>query len=204
MLHWRKEKMKRFLIAALVVLLSTCLGLAQRDLQISLKGNTEKEQQKKNQLEKLLKQYKLSKWIFTKNILIDEQTRIPHSHPVLTLNTNQLDNDLFTLSTFIHEQLHWFEEANPKQRDQAIEELKIIYPDAPGGPPEGARDKYSTYLHLIVCYLEYEGMKELVGSEKAKPIIEESSKRFYRWIYRTVLSDGATLKAVVEKQGLKL
>ncbi len=196
--------MKRVLIATLVVLLSTCLGLAQQNLQISLKGNTEKEQQKKNQLEKLLKQYNLSKWIFTKNILIDEQTRIPHSHPVLTLNTNQLDNDLATLSTFIHEQLHWFEEANPKQRDKAIEELKIIYPDAPSGPPEGARDKYSTYLHLIVCYFEYEGMKELVGSEKAKQIIEESSKRFYKWIYRTVLSDGSKLKAVVEKQGLKL
>src|SRR5688572_7969170 len=120
MLHLRKEKMKRFLIAVFVVLFSTCPALAQQDLQISLKGNTEKEQQKKNQVEKLLKQYKPSKWIFTKNILIDEQTRIPHSHPVLTLNTNQLDNDLATLSTFIHEQLHWFEEANPTQRDKAI------------------------------------------------------------------------------------
>jgi hypothetical protein len=196
--------MKRLLIAFVLILSSTFLTHAQVGLHISLKTNTEKELQKKNQLERLIKQYNLSKWIFTKNILIDERTRIPHSHPVLTLNTNQLDDDLATLSTFIHEQIHWFEEANAKQRDKAIEELKAIYPEAPSGPPEGARDRYSTYLHLIVCYLEYEGMKELVGAEKAKQVIEESSKRYYKWVYRTVISEEGKLKAVMEKQGLKI
>ena len=196
--------MKGLLIASIVVIFSTCLVHAQQGLQITLKANTEKELQKKIQLERLLKQYNLSKWIYTKSILIDEQTRIPHSHPVLTLNTNQLDDDLATLSTFIHEQIHWFEEANPKQRDKAIEDLRTLYPEAPSGPPEGARDRYSTYLHLIVCYLEYQGMNELVGSEKAKQVIEVSSKRFYRWIYRTVLSDESKLKAVLDKQGLKI
>lgn len=196
--------MKRLITAFGLILFSSSLAYAQADLQISLKANTEKENQKKIQLERLLKQYRLSKWIFTNRVLIDEQTRIPHSHPVLTLNTNQLDDDLAALSTFIHEQIHWFEEANPKQRDKAIEELKTIYPEAPSGPPEGARDQYSTYLHLIVCYLEYQGMKELVGSEKAKLVMEISSKRFYRWIYRTVLSDESKLKAVTEKQGLKI
>ncbi len=196
--------MKRLITAFVLIFFSACLAHAQADVEISLKANTEKEQQKKIQLERLLKQYNLSKWIFTSSVLIDEQTRIPHSHPVLTLNTNQLDDDLATLSTFIHEQIHWFEEANPKQRDKAIEELKTLYPDAPGGPPEGARDRYSTYLHLIVCYLEYQGMKELVGNEKAKQVIEVSSKRFYKWIYRTVLSDESRIKAVLDKQGIKI
>ena len=196
--------MKKSLGSFSAILLCVTLTFAQQDLQISLKNNTEKERQKKSQLEKLLKQYDLSKWIITRSILIDEQARIPHSHPVLTLNTNQLDDDLATLSTFIHEQIHWFEEANPKQRDKAIEELRTIYPEAPSGPPEGARDRESTYLHLIVCYLEYEGMKELVGAERAKQVIETSSKRFYKWVYRTVLSDESKLKAVIEKQGLKI
>ncbi|HEX5734515.1 MAG TPA: hypothetical protein VF131_16890 [Blastocatellia bacterium] len=196
--------MKKLLSSFWIILLCATLSNAQQDLQISLKNNTEKERQKKSQLERLLKQYDLSKWILTKSILIDEHTRIPHSHPVLTLNTDQLDDDLGTLSTFIHEQIHWFEEANPKQRDKAIEELKKMYPDAPGGPPEGARDKYSTYLHLIVCYFEYEGMKQLVGDERAKQVIEGLSRHHYRWIYRTVLSDGSKLKAVFDKQGLKI
>ena len=196
--------MKRLITAFLLILCSSCLAYAQADVRISLKSNTEKENQKKIQLERLLKQYNLSKWIFTNSVLIDEQTRIPHSHPVLTLNANQPDDDLATLSTFIHEQIHWYEEANPTQRDKAIEELKTIYPDAPGGPPEGARDKDSTYLHLIVCYLEYQAMKELVGNEKAKQVIEVSSKRFYKWIYRTVLSEESKLKGVMDKQGIKI
>jgi hypothetical protein len=196
--------MKKVFAASLLLLFSASLGHAQEALQISLKNNSEKENQKKAQTERLLKQYNLSKWLFTKSILIDEKTRIPHSHPVLTLNTDQLDDDTGAVSIFIHEQIHWFEEANAAARDKAIEELKVMYPEAPGGPPEGARDRYSTYLHLIVCYLEYQGMKELVGNEKAKQVIEASSKRFYRWIYRTVLSDEPKLRAVVEKHGLKI
>jgi hypothetical protein len=194
--------MKRSLIASTLVLLLIFSGLAQEGLQISTKNQTEKELRKKEQLERLLKQHDLSKWIHTKAILIDEQAPIPHSHPVLTLNADQIDDDLGTLSTFIHEQIHWLEEAKPTQREKAIEELKLIYPDAPNGPPEGARNRYSTYLHLIVCYLEYEGMTELAGSEKARQIVEALSKRYYKWVYRTVLNDTAKIKAVVEKHGL--
>jgi hypothetical protein len=40
-------------------------------------------------LERLLKQYDLSKWIFTRKVIID-QGEIPHSHPVLTLHTRHL------------------------------------------------------------------------------------------------------------------
>ncbi|HYP29399.1 MAG TPA: hypothetical protein VE262_21995 [Blastocatellia bacterium] len=196
--------MKKLFAASLLVLVSVSLAHAQGALQISLKSGSEKENQKKAQIERLLKQYDLSKWLFTKSVLIDEQTGIPHSHPVLTLNADELDDDPRTLATFIHEQIHWFGDANRAGVEKAIEELKMMYPQAPGGPPEGARNSYSTYLHLIVCYLEYQGMKELVGNEKAKQVIEASSKRFYKWIYRTVLSDEAKLRAVVEKHGLKI
>jgi hypothetical protein len=194
--------MKKVVVSLCIILLSASLSRAGQDVEISLKNNTEKEIQKKNQLERLLKQYHLSKWIFTRKVLIDEQTAIPHSHPVLTLNTGQLDNDLAVLSSFIHEQIHWLEESKPEQREKAIAELKAIYPDAPSGPPQGARNSYSTYLHLIVCHLEYEAMRELVGDEKAKQVIETTSKYYYGWIYRTVLSDGPKIKAVVERNKL--
>ncbi|HKY05818.1 MAG TPA: hypothetical protein VJQ56_13060 [Blastocatellia bacterium] len=194
--------MKRALVVFTLVLLAALSGLAQEGVQVSTKNNTEKELRKKEQLERLLKQHDLSKWIHTRAVLIDEQTGIPHSHPVLTLNADQIDDDPGTLSTFIHEQLHWLAEAKPAQKEKAIEELKGIYPQAPAGPPEGARNLYSTYLHLIVCYLEYDGMRELLGDEKARQLIEGLSKRYYKWVYRTVLNDAAKIKAVVEKHGL--
>jgi hypothetical protein len=82
--------------------------------------------------------------------------------------------------------------------------LEALYPDAPGGPPEGARDKHSTYLHLMVCYLEYESMIGLVGPERARHVIEESSRSYYKWIYATVLKDGPRISAVIQKNKLKL
>jgi len=36
-------------------------------------------------------------------------TEIPHSHPQITLNTWVRDEDLGLLSTYLHEQLHWYE-----------------------------------------------------------------------------------------------
>src|SRR5262249_41281436 len=65
------------------------------------------EAQTKEQLLRLLKTYDVSRWIFTKSIVIDERA-IPHSHPVLTLHARHLQDDELLLSTFVHEQFHWF------------------------------------------------------------------------------------------------
>ena len=169
-------------------------------VEVSLKNNSEREIQTKRQLERLIKEHGLSKWTFTRKVMIDEKERIPHSHPVLTLNTRYLNDDLRLVSIFVHEQLHWHEEKYPEQRDRAMEELKVIFPNAPAKPPAGARDKSSTYLHLIVCYLEYEAMKELAGADKAREIM--GSWPYYTWVYQTVLSDGPKIKAVIEKHKL--
>jgi hypothetical protein len=173
---------------------------AQSVLAIDLANNSLAEKQTKAQLERLLREYDLSRWIHTRAIRIDEKTRIPHSHPVLTLDTDNLERDSDFLAMFVHEQLHWFDAARPKKTQSAIEELKVIYPDTPSGHPEGARDLYSTYLHLILCYQEYDGLKELVGVEEAKRVLE--SKGYYKWIYRTVLDDLDSIRALVAKYGL--
>src|SRR5207249_4670064 len=73
-----------------------CLGItiaftahlvsAQDQIDISVKTGIVQEMQAKIQLQRILKSYDLSKWIFTKSVLI-ERGAVPHSHPVLTLNT---------------------------------------------------------------------------------------------------------------------
>ena len=189
----------------LLFFMSLCahLALGQSGLEITLAHNSENEIQTKSKLEALLKEYDVSKWIFTKKIIIDEQETGGHSHPILTLSLSKR-TPIHFLALFVHEQIHWFEEMHSKQRDKAIDDLKEAYPDAPDGPPEGARNKESTYLHLIVCFLEYEAMKELVGKEQAKALIERKSLFTYKWIYRTVLSDGDKIKAVLDKHNLKI
>lgn len=54
--------------------------------EITLVNGTPREQQTKDQLLQLLEQYSLDKWLYTEQVQIKERT-IPHSHPILTLNT---------------------------------------------------------------------------------------------------------------------
>jgi len=159
-----------------------CLG---QGVKISLKNNTTAEQQTKGQLERLLKTYDLSKWVFTNSIVVDEKA-IPHSHPVLTLSTRHLKDDDLLLSTFVHEQAHWFVIQDQKALEGALKDLKEMFPSVPSKGPEGASDESSTYLHMAVCYLEYRALREVLGELKAKQIMDFWATDHYMWIYRTV------------------
>jgi len=174
------------LITVGIVLLLLCLGAsAQPEIKIALKAGTKAEQDTKAQLERLLKKYDLSKWIFTKSILIDAK-EIPHSHPILTLSTRHLLDDDLLLATFVHEQLHWFVIQDQKVLGSVVDDLKKKFPSIPTAPGEGAQDEESTYLHLAVCYLEYRATRELLGELRAKQIMDFWATDHYKWIYRTV------------------
>ncbi len=170
----------------LFVLLNLSLAVAAQKIEISLKNNTPAEAKTKVQLERLIAAHDLSKWTFIRKVEIDEKA-IPHSHPVLTLNTRHIKDDELLLSTYVHEQIHWHLVNLSKETDEAIKELRVLFPKVPAGPPEGARDENSTYLHLLVCYLEYRADRELMGELKAKQVIQFWSTDHYNWIYRTIL-----------------
>lgn len=160
----------------------------------------EEQKQVRQQLERILSQYDLEPWIFTKKIRIAEG--IPHSHPVLTITTQPeyLASDVRQLSAFVHEQLHWFEEANREAAEKAVEDLRERYLDVPVGRGDGAGSEQSTYVHLIVCWLEYDAMTELVGKEKAQQIL--STADHYRWIYTQVLHDTEEIRSILSRHGL--
>jgi hypothetical protein len=181
------------------VLLLFAPARAQDKLEISLKNNSESESRTREELQKLLQEYDLSKWLFTRKILIEDKV-IPHSHPVLTLSTRGEGDAL--LATFVHEQIHWFLVEHSERTEKAKAELRAMYPKVPVGPPDGARNEGSTYLHLIVNYLEYEAMTELIGEAKARKLLE--GKGYYKWIYKTVLADTGRIKDVVERNKLKI
>jgi hypothetical protein len=178
--------MKRLVFLYCVILFTAITAFSQAKFEISLKNNTPAEAKTKEQLERLLKTYDLEKWIFTRKVEIDEKA-IPHSHPVLTLNARHIKDDELFISTFVHEQIHWHFVANDKVTDEAIKDLKLLFPTVPGKAPEGARDESSTYLHLLVCYLEYRADREILGELRAKQVMQFWTTDHYTWIYKTVL-----------------
>lgn len=164
------------------------LGCSAQGLTIDLKNGEDAEKQGREQLERISKTYGsgIGSWLFTKKVIIDKNA-IPFSHPVLTLNCRYLNDDLKQLSTFLHEQFHWLEESRDVQKEKAIAEFKAMFTSVPVKGREGARDEYSTYLHLIVCDLEFQAMTKVVGEQKAKQIMSEWTH--YTWIYDKVLND---------------
>jgi hypothetical protein len=174
---------------------------ARDSVQITLASGLPREDSARVQVYRLLRAYDLRPWLFTRTVRI-ERGAIPHSHPVLTLNTRYLDQDVEQLGTFVHEQLHWFVDADPRAEAAAIRALQARYPEVPVGGEDGARSRESTYLHLIVCFLELDGMSQLVGESAARRQLE--AQRHYRWIYERVLSETETLRALVTEAGFRL
>lgn len=82
-----------------------------------------------------------------------------------------------------------------------MEILKGMYPHVKvGWKVGGARDEKSTYLHLLVCTLEYNALRAVIGGIPAKRLL--SSKQYYQWIYGTVLSDFRRLMRICSSSRL--
>ncbi len=169
-------------------------------LTITLEHGSDVEERTKNQLLRLLAAHDIDGWIFTRRVHIDESD-IPHSHPVLTLHARHLGEDEYLLSTFIHEQLHWFV-SRSAATDPVIADLRARYPEVPVGYPDGARDEGSTYLHLVVCSLEREAMAELIGPEDADHLMRGWGH--YRWIYATIIEDRDRIAEIMVRHGMRL
>jgi hypothetical protein len=66
---------------------------------------------------------------------------------------------------FIHEQLHWWLDQKTEELIKAKAELKILYPSLPDVGI--AKDTESSYLHFIICSLEYELLIHYLGLKQA-------------------------------------
>jgi hypothetical protein len=126
------------------------------------------------------------------------------SHPVLTLGNRFAENEDLLLSTYLHEQMHWYLWllGTPDYDPVApfFDELVRRYPDAPIKLPEGARNYESTYLHLVVNWLEISAASEFIGRTRASTVADTQWGQ--RWIYRTVLKDWDRLGELYERHGI--
>lgn len=137
----------------------------------------------------LRQRHDLSRYEYTKQVRI-APTEIPHSHPCLTLNT-WVSDDIGLLSTYLHEQIHWYvtwySHARMPQWNALMARLGERYPGVPVGGSDGGRDQFSTYLHLLVNWLEIDVVAQFVGHDRA--VGHARGQPFYRWIYRKVIED---------------
>jgi hypothetical protein len=170
--------------------------------RITAKHAAPAEQATRRQLRRLLDRYDLSPWRFTEAIEV-EADAIPHSHPVLTLSTRHVSDDLLLLSTYVHEQSHWYFQVRREATRAAMAELEAQLPGLPVGFPDGASDHDSSYEHLCVNAFEYQALRRLVGELVARQVFEFWAGDHYRVIYRTVLDHDRDILAVLKRHGLE-
>ncbi len=69
-----------------------------QEIDIRLHSGNELEERAEAQLRRLLREYDLAPWLFTREVLIQSGAR-PYSHPVLRLNTGAVDDDEMQVCT---------------------------------------------------------------------------------------------------------
>jgi hypothetical protein len=112
------------------------------------------------------------------------------------------DDDLL-LSTFVHEEIHWFLEGR-KEVTAAEDDLKRLFPKIPVGYPDGADSEESGYLHLLVNFLEWRSDRQLLGELCARQIMEFWTHDHYRTLYQLVLDHPREIGEIVLKYHLGL
>jgi hypothetical protein len=111
----------------------------------------------------VLAEHDLRRWLFTDLVTIDETRRGGLSHPLTIGAAMLVQRPALTLTTFLHEQLHWLEGPGT---DAAAAEASERWPDPPP-LPAGGTDTASTWLHMSVCALEYFSLSEILGPAAA-------------------------------------
>jgi hypothetical protein len=170
-------------------------------LAITTATNTVSELQTKAQLERLLTTFDPRPWQFTSRVVIDASA-IPFSHPRLTLSTRHVRDDELLLSTYLHEQLHWYLARHDSAGAAAVRELRQLFPSIPTGYPEGGSDETGNYYHLIVIYLEDRANRLVQGELRAQQIMSFWAGDHYTWLYRAVRDRNRAIGEIVRKHGL--
>ncbi len=154
----------------------------------------------KQNLFHLAKVYDLKPFLFTKKIYIQSYV-VPHSHPTLTLNTRYAEKPHQLLATWLHEEFHWWVGMNRANYDKSVIDLKKLYPKIPG---EANVSQRSTYLHLIICYLEHSALVHYLGEKAAMEIFQDliTKDKLYPWVYTQVLRNKKNLGSIVMKHKL--
>jgi hypothetical protein len=121
---------------------------------------------------------------------------------VLTVGFGDHGDDNLLLSNFVHEELHWWLAAHQRQTNAAVDDLRKRFSALPVGGRDGAMNEQSSYLHLIVIYLEWQGDNALLGEGKAADVMAFWKNDHYRVLYRTVLESEDVIAKIVAAHGL--
>ena len=192
------------LASALYVVAET--SLAGESLTIVAKNDDALEIALRKRVEFSAVKYSLDRWLYTKKILIDKNSPRPHSNPVLTLSvtTKFPRDDMELVEMLLHEEFHWHVALHSRLSEtQLIQQLKKVLSPLRSAEPYGSGDEASTYVHVLVCFMEYKVLSNIFGRDSVRSRV--SSLGFYTDIYAAVLDQGNNdaIEAILGRAGVR-
>ncbi len=196
--HWM------FSSLALMFLFIASVSYTQA-IEFTTEHNTENEKETIELVKSLNKAHDLTKWHFSDAIHINSKA-IPQSHPILTLHTrhNKPQEIDLLLSTYLHENIHWYLDAHQTELTNIIAVLKKRFPDVAVGYPDGARDEHSSYLHIVVCFLELNAIRQLLSDVRYDRIVRFWQQDHYTRIYKLVVEHDNEIAILIKQHKLLL
>ena len=145
----------------------------------------------RDMLQALRRRHDLSRFEYTRIVRI-----VPggdtFSHPMLTLGNRFAENEDTLLSTYLHEQMHWYLwYLGTPERDPVAPFFDELVRRYPGGAHRAARRRAQLRVDLPASrhQLARGGGHLRVHRPACAPCAVAEVQRSYRWIYRTVLRD---------------
>lgn len=92
--------------------------------------------------------------------------------------------------------------ARKARTELAVQELRAWFASLPVGFPEGAQSEQSSYEHLLVIQLEFQGLKSLVGDERARATFTFWEGDHYRALYRIVRENREEVSRILVRNEL--
>jgi len=203
---WKRSRRLRDLLRLLVIgVAAFSVVAAQESLYVTTKSAERSEIELRKRVEQVVLKYELQRWLYSRRIVIDRAVWPPHSHPVLTLGVTErfLHDDVELVAVLVHEEFHWNLALNSglsKWKLMAL--LKAFLPVLRVAPPFGSEDDVSTYMHVLVCYMEYKALSKVFGQPAAQSYL--SKQPFYTDVYATVLDEANSpkIEMVLARAGL--
>ncbi len=176
---------------------------ATPNIDFHAKHGTPCEQRTKDAMERLAAKYDLAKHTLTRDIVI-EQGAVAHSAPQLTMNCRFLRDDDLLLSQFVHEQGHWvLFDRHRSQMQDLHDDLQRLVPGLPVQSPQGDGNERSTYFHVAVIMLEWQGLEDLIGPQRARRVMEWKQRDHYTAIYSAVLDKREDIEKLLQRYDIE-
>ncbi len=88
------------------------------------------------------------------------------------------------------------------QVQQLIADLQRLVPKLKADPVQGDA-KRGAYLHLAAIMLEWQGLEDLIGPQRARGVMERKQREHNNAIYSTAVDKREDMKKLLQKYDIK-